>query len=32
MLADVIPAVGTALDAFRERQTADVMNNDDPRR
>jgi 5-(carboxyamino)imidazole ribonucleotide mutase len=32
MLADVMPAVGTALDAFRERQTADVMNNDDPRR
>jgi 5-(carboxyamino)imidazole ribonucleotide mutase len=32
MLADAVPAVRTALDAFRERQTADVMNNDDPRR
>jgi 5-(carboxyamino)imidazole ribonucleotide mutase len=32
MLAHELPAVGGALDAFRARQTADVMQNDDPRR
>ena len=32
MLADAMPAVRAGLDAFRERQTADVMHNDDPRR
>ena len=32
MLAHEVPAVGAALDAFRAQQTADVMQNDDPRR
>jgi len=32
MLAGVLPDVGEKLDAFRDRQTADVMHNDDPRR
>ena len=32
MLAGAMPDVGTRLDAFRAQQTADVMNNDDPRR
>jgi 5-(carboxyamino)imidazole ribonucleotide mutase len=31
MLAHDIPAIGAALDAFRARQTEDVMRNDDPR-
>ncbi len=31
MLAGEFPAVGEALAAFRERQTADVLANDDPR-
>ncbi|OBU64769.1 5-(carboxyamino)imidazole ribonucleotide mutase [Stenotrophomonas maltophilia] len=32
MLAHEQPAVGQALDAFRARQTEDVMAHDDPRR
>jgi 5-(carboxyamino)imidazole ribonucleotide mutase len=32
MLADAMPDVRAQLDAFRDRQTADVMQNDDPRR
>ena len=32
MLAYELPDVGAALEAFRARQTADVMQNDDPRR
>jgi 5-(carboxyamino)imidazole ribonucleotide mutase len=32
MLAESMPAVRASLDAFRDRQTADVMQNDDPRR
>ncbi len=32
MLARELPAVGAALDAFRAKQTDDVMQNDDPRR
>jgi 5-(carboxyamino)imidazole ribonucleotide mutase len=32
MLARDLPDVGAALDAFREKQTLDVMQNDDPRR
>ncbi|MBX3712814.1 MAG: 5-(carboxyamino)imidazole ribonucleotide mutase [Lysobacter sp.] len=31
MLAREYPAIGTALDAFRARQTQDVVDNDDPR-
>ncbi|HDS1574203.1 TPA: 5-(carboxyamino)imidazole ribonucleotide mutase [Stenotrophomonas maltophilia] len=31
MLASDQPAIGQALDAFRARQTADVMAHDDPR-
>jgi 5-(carboxyamino)imidazole ribonucleotide mutase len=31
MLAAEHPAIGQALDAFRDRQTQDVMANDDPR-
>ena len=31
MLAREFPAIGEALAAFRERQTADVLANDDPR-
>jgi len=31
MLAHEAPAVGAALDAFRQRQTDDVMASDDPR-
>jgi len=31
MLALEFPAIGEALAAFRERQTADVLANDDPR-
>ena len=32
MLAPEVPAVAQALDAFRARQTQDVMDQDDPRR
>ena len=32
MLAREFPAIGGALAAFRERQTADVLANDDPRK
>ena len=32
MLASEFPAIGTALEAFRARQTEDVMANDDPRK
>jgi 5-(carboxyamino)imidazole ribonucleotide mutase len=32
MLANDHPAVGDALDAFRAKQTEDVVNNDDPRK
>jgi 5-(carboxyamino)imidazole ribonucleotide mutase len=32
MLAPEAPAVAQALDAFRARQTQDVMDQDDPRR
>ncbi|HEY4556358.1 MAG TPA: 5-(carboxyamino)imidazole ribonucleotide mutase, partial [Lysobacter sp.] len=32
MLAHERPEIGAALDAFRARQTEDVVNNDDPRR
>ena len=32
MLASDLPAVGAALDAFRAKQTDDVVQNDDPRR
>ncbi|GAB6195244.1 5-(carboxyamino)imidazole ribonucleotide mutase [Lysobacter xanthus] len=32
MLAAEFPDIATRLDAFRERQAADVMRNDDPRR
>jgi len=32
MLANEFPAIGTALEAFRARQTEDVMANDDPRK
>jgi len=32
MLAREVPAVGAALEAFRQRQTDDVMASDDPRR
>ena len=32
MLAHEVPAVGAALEAFRQRQTDDVMASDDPRR
>ncbi|MFZ5658075.1 MAG: 5-(carboxyamino)imidazole ribonucleotide mutase [Pseudomonadota bacterium] len=32
ILAAELPEVGTALDAFRSKQTEDVMANDDPRR
>jgi 5-(carboxyamino)imidazole ribonucleotide mutase len=32
MLANEVPAIGAALDAFRARQTEDVMTNDDPRK
>jgi 5-(carboxyamino)imidazole ribonucleotide mutase len=32
MLANEFPAIGAALDAFRARQTEDVMTNDDPRK
>ena len=32
MLAHERPEIGAALDAFRERQTEDVVSNDDPRR
>ncbi|TZF91818.1 5-(carboxyamino)imidazole ribonucleotide mutase [Cognatilysobacter lacus] len=32
MLADTMPEVGASLDAFREQQTAAVMQNDDPRK
>ncbi|MFN7136184.1 MAG: 5-(carboxyamino)imidazole ribonucleotide mutase [Thermomonas sp.] len=31
MLAVEFPAIGAALEAFRTRQTEDVVNNDDPR-
>ena len=31
MLAREYPAIGAALDAFRARQTQDVVDNDDPR-
>jgi 5-(carboxyamino)imidazole ribonucleotide mutase len=31
MLAREYPAIGAALDAFRVRQTQDVVDNDDPR-
>ena len=31
MLAAEFPAIGEALEAFRTRQTEDVVNNDDPR-
>jgi 5-(carboxyamino)imidazole ribonucleotide mutase len=31
MLAPEQPAIGQALDAFRARQTEDVMAHDDPR-
>jgi 5-(carboxyamino)imidazole ribonucleotide mutase len=31
MLAREYPAIGTALDAFRAKQTQDVVDNDDPR-
>ena len=31
MLACEYPAIGTALDAFRAKQTQDVVDNDDPR-
>ncbi|WP_133478292.1 5-(carboxyamino)imidazole ribonucleotide mutase [Cognatilysobacter segetis] len=32
MLADSMPDVAARLDAFRAQQTADVLQNDDPRR
>ncbi|GAB2522362.1 5-(carboxyamino)imidazole ribonucleotide mutase [Lysobacter humi (ex Lee et al. 2017)] len=32
MLARELPEVGAALESFREKQTADVMASDDPRR
>ena len=32
MLASDHPDIAAALDAFRAKQTADVMQNDDPRR
>lgn len=32
MLANEFPTIGAALDAFRARQTEDVMANDDPRK
>lgn len=32
MLANEFPTIGTALEAFRARQTEDVMANDDPRK
>jgi 5-(carboxyamino)imidazole ribonucleotide mutase len=32
MLARELPEVGAALDAFRAKQTDDVVQNDDPRR
>ena len=32
MLANEFPVIGAALDAFRARQTEDVMANDDPRK
>lgn len=32
MLAHELPGVGAALEAFRAKQTEDVMANDDPRR
>jgi 5-(carboxyamino)imidazole ribonucleotide mutase len=32
MLAHEFPTIGAALDAFRARQTEDVMANDDPRK
>lgn len=32
MLASELPSVGAALDAFRAKQTEDVVQNDDPRR
>ena len=32
MLANVFPAIGNALAAFRTKQTDDVANNDDPRK
>ena len=32
MLAHEFPEIGGQLDAFRAKQTADVMNHDDPRR
>ena len=32
MLANDFPVIGAALDAFRARQTEDVMANDDPRK
>ncbi|GAB1596412.1 5-(carboxyamino)imidazole ribonucleotide mutase [Lysobacter claricitrinus] len=32
MLASELPEVGARLDAFRAKQTADVMHNDDPRK
>ncbi len=31
MLAVEFPAIGAALEAFRAKQTEDVVNNDDPR-
>ena len=31
MLAPGMPEVAASLDAFRSRQTEDVVNNDDPR-
>jgi len=32
MLANEFPTIGAALEAFRARQTEDVMTNDDPRK
>jgi 5-(carboxyamino)imidazole ribonucleotide mutase len=32
MLASEFPAIGSALDAFRAKQTEDVIANDDPRK
>ena len=32
LLANEQPAIGEALDAFRTRQTDDVLANDDPRK
>ena len=32
MLANEFPVIGAALEAFRARQTEDVMTNDDPRK